>query len=242
MSFDDIEKLYPNTIINNVNEFIIPVARDVQILINIDGSNPIAWDNKGNNYKNILNQIIIDVDNDISVNSKNKLLLILQYFKDHLLGGTYGMEQCESKGDGTDVIYYDASKDNIWTKLKNKFNVDVNRKLHIYTFGTSFIFDNPKDCQKTYNAAILRGSHKKRSTQFKELVKMRGTDLQIQQEIRECPIFCDFIQDIVKDIESNNLHTIAITCRAGHHRSVACAEMLVHLYVNRKVNHLTIKN
>jgi RNase adaptor protein for sRNA GlmZ degradation len=88
---------------------------------------------------------------------------------------------------------------------------------------------------------VLRGSHKKHSTEFKELVKLRGTELQIQQEIRECPIFYEFVEDIVKDIESKNLHTIAITCRAGHHRSVACAEMFVHLYENRTVDHLTIK-
>ena len=62
---------------------------------------------------------------------------------------------------------------------------------------------------------------------------MRGTDLQIQREVRECSIFEDFISNIVSDIEKRDLHVIAIICRAGHHRSVACAEMLIHLYKNR---------
>ncbi len=138
--------------------------------------------------------------------------------------------------------YYNGLGDTIREKIKNKLNVDTKRKLHIYTYGTSFLFESPKGCQEVYNASVLRGNHKKHSSEFKELVKLRGTDLQIQHEVRECPIFYDFVKDLVEDIETRNLNTIAIICRAGHHRSVACAEMLVHLYPNRTVDHLTIKN
>ena len=229
MSLEDIEKLYPRTVFND-SYFIVPITKDVYVSINTTGENIIAWNDKGTDYEKVLEDILLNLNKDLSVNSKNKVLLILQHFRDHLLGGAYGMDQNDLSDDCTEITYYDALKDNIWTKLKNKFNVDTKRKLHIYTYGTSFLFDSPKSCQATYNAAVLRGSHKKHFAEFKELVKLRGTDLQIQQEIRECPIFYEFVEDIVKDIESKNLRIISITCRAGHHRSVACAEMLIYLY------------
>lgn len=234
MSLEQIEKLYPQSTFSN-DFFTIPVSSNVNLMIDVNGENYVAWDDKGTDYSLILDEISLKLMNE----TQNKLLLFLQYFRDHLVGGSYGMELSE---DDSQAKLYEPSGDNIWEKLRNKFNVKADRKVHIYTYGTSYMSEPPKGCQEVYNAAILRGSHKKHSQEFKALVKLRGTDPQIQQEVRECPIFYDFIEDIVKNIESKNLHTIAIICRAGHHRSVACAEMLVNLYVNRTVDHLTIKN
>jgi RNase adaptor protein for sRNA GlmZ degradation len=72
------------------------------------------------------------------------------------------------------------------------------------------------------------------------LAKLRGTNLKVQQEIRETDMFETVMQDIVEEIETHNLSYIAICCNRGHHRSVACAEMLKYLYSNAEVNHLTV--
>jgi RNase adaptor protein for sRNA GlmZ degradation len=116
--------------------------------------------------------------------------------------------------------------DDIWLYLKNKFNVKTDRKLHIITCGTQFILDVPKQCQKVFNSAILRNDNTDRkSPSFKALLKLRGTSSKIQQEVRDGKLFKNFMENVVQEIEDNNLATIGIICRAGHHRSVACAEM-----------------
>ena len=63
-----------------------------------------------------------------------------------------------------DIQTYDYEHDNFWNKLKNKYNVNTDRNLHIYTFGTVYLFDSPKNCQEIYKASILRGSHRKNSS------------------------------------------------------------------------------
>jgi hypothetical protein len=214
----------------------VHITSNVCLIIDENGENYVAWDNKGTNYSLILEEISLKL-----MKEDNRLLLFLQEFRDRLVGGEYGMEICENNDD-QQIKLYDGKSDEFWQRVKTKFNVKIDRKLHIYTYGTTYLFESPRGCQKVYNAAVLRGNHKKHSREFKALVKMRGTDLQIQQEVRECPIFCEFMENIIADIESSNFHTVAIVCRAGHHRSVACTEMLVHLYTNIIVDHLTIKN
>ena len=91
----------------------------------------------------------------------------------------------------------------------------------------------------------MRGSeiskHDKREL-YKALVKLRGTNLKVQQEIRYAELYQEFIENIIKEVELNNFIKISIVCKAGHHRSVACAEMLIHIYPNRTIQHLTIAN
>lgn len=148
------------------------------------------------------------------------------------------MECCdESK---VDIKPYDGENDVFWKKLKIKMNVNTMRRLKIVTYGTVYISEKPKICQAVYNASILRGGQDKRSLTFKMLVKSRGTDLRIQQDVRNAVLFEKFISDVIYDFETKNLDTVAIICRAGHHRSVACAEMLKYLYTNITVEHITI--
>jgi len=50
------------------------------------------------------------------------------------------------------------------------------------------------------------------------------------------------MKNIVKTVERDNCKLIGIYCRAGHHRSVACAELLKRfVYINSNIHHLTIK-
>lgn len=137
---------------------------------------------------------------------------------------------------------YDGDNDVLWNKLKEKYNVNVARDLTIVTYGTTFIFEIPKQCQVEYNVIHLRGvSHNYDKPTKKALAKLRGTDLQIQQDVRMSnEIFEKTMNDIVFEIEQKNLTCIAIVCRAGHHRSVSCAEMLKYLYKNAITQHLTI--
>ena len=135
---------------------------------------------------------------------------------------------------------YDGKTDPLWNELKEQYNVNTERKLHIVTYGTAFVHAAPKKCQFVFNAAIMRGNTVKRSPLQKKLVKLRGTNLRLQQDIRNADLFPKFINSTVKQIEKDNLNHIAIICRAGHHRSVAAAEMLMYLYPNRTVKHLTI--
>lgn len=46
---------------------------------------------------------------------------------------------------------------------------------------------------------------------------------------------------IVTTVEQEDLHFIGIFCTAGHHRSVACGELLLkHVYPKAKLIHLTL--
>jgi hypothetical protein len=127
--------------------------------------------------------------------------------------------------------------------MKTKYNVNVNRKLKILTYGTRFEpgLDLTKyKIQETFNATVLRGGQEKNNLTFKLLIKLRGDDPRIQQEVRHAVLFESFVENIILNVETRNLERISIVCRAGHHRSVSCSEMLIHLYPLIKMKHLTI--
>lgn len=232
-----IKKLYEGTKVFD-GIYVVPVIDNICVSISKDCTNFTAWDDKGKDYTERLERTIAFVTAHPHTKD-DKLLLVLQQFRDSFLGGAAGLEVSDSKDD-IPVLPYDGKSDPIWKKLQAKFNVNQDRKLKIMTYGTTFIHETPKKCQCVFNAAIIRGNITKRSALQKKLVKLRGTDYRLQQNIRNTDLFTKFIEGVVEKVEKENLYNIAIICRAGHHRSVACAEMLVHLYPNRKVDHLTI--
>lgn len=145
------------------------------------------------------------------------------------------------------ITNYVGKNDVLWQNLSTKYNIDTTKQLKIYTFGSRFagrlsetdrakLFDKFDEVIKMFDASVL---YSKDTTFDKLLYKLKGTDLAIQQSMKTTEIFDSFIEDIVKEIEDNNLDKIAIYCNAGHHRSVACAEMLKNLYLNVEVEHLT---
>ena len=241
---DNLKLSYPdmiesnNLIFININDINVMFGTDLE---NIEKYEYNAWDTKGNDYTSKLTQAICDVKK-IPHNPKDNIILILQYFKDSL-GVIAGFDTNTLSDIENDVNLspYDGKSDLIWSVMKNKYNVNIDRYLKIYTYGTTFIFDAPKDCQHIFNASILKGSAKENiGLSYKSLLKLRGTSLKVQYEVRHAVMFTQFIEEIISKIEKENLKTIAIICRAGHHRSVACAEMLIHMYQNRIVEHLTI--
>jgi len=133
---------------------------------------------------------------------------------------------------------YNGAEDPLWESLRPLI-VDPNRSLKISTWGTRFILpdvpsDQPKGVQEIFDASHLRG---KRS---KATIKLRGTDPILQKTVRDCPGFETFLRRIVTEVETKDLRHIGVICRGGHHRSVTVAELLIFLYPQRTVDHLTI--
>jgi len=224
---DIIKKTYKGT--ENYNDiYIVPVIDNVMASIKTDGSDATSWDTKGKTYTDRLVRIVLNVEAHPHT-KEDKLLLILQQFRDSFLGGAAGLEESD---DAIPIEPYNGKTDPLWNELKEQYNVNTERQLKIITYGTAFRHEAPKKCQCIFNAAIMRGNTIKRSPLQKKLVKLRGTDYRLQQDIRNAELFPKFINSTVKQIEKDDLHFVAIICRAGHHRSVASAEMLVHLYPN----------
>lgn len=217
--------------------FVVPVVEDITISIKRDGTEGSSWDTKGNDYTARLKDVIKYVEYNPHTKD-DKLLLILQHFRDTFFGGVAGLEI--TGDDSIPISPYEGSKDYVWNQLKSSYNVDTDRRLRIVTYGTAYIHEKPKKIQRVFNAAVLRGTVTKRSPLQKKLIKLRGTDYRLQQSIRDTALFVKFINQVVKEIEQDDLQRVAIICRAGHHRSVACAEMLRHLYNNVVIKHLTI--
>lgn len=130
----------------------------------------------------------------------------------------------------TELADYQAKDD----KFLKSLAVTTDRIIHIVTYGTRFIFEPPSGVQKIFDASVLNGKRNK------DIIKLRGTSLKIQQLVRDADGFVKFFTELIKSVEVENLTFIAITCKAGHHRSVACAEILRYVYPNATVEHLTM--
>ena len=236
-----IKLSFPDTTFEN-NYFTVLISKDVVLISDFDMTDIYAYNkNDAIDYTKDINNII----EKITSITDDKLLTFLQMFKDFIIGTScYGMNY--TLNDSTvDLPKYDFSSDLFWKSMMDKYNVKINRRLRIITYGTVFessIDDLPKyKIQKTYNAIVLRGGSDKSSISFKQIIKLRGTDLRIQYEIRQAVLFESFIENIISEIEQNDYVYIAIICRAGHHRSVSVAEMLKYLYLDIKCKHLTIE-
>jgi hypothetical protein len=198
-----------------------------------------AWEEKGKDETHDLQNAIDDVKRIESLTDRIiHLKNVLKYFKCRIGLDVHGFDNDVAHSSVEELIY-DASNDSLWKSIAAKYRVNVNRQLHISTYGTIFMFEPPALCQQVFDASKLRGSAK---ADRKSLIKLRGTHHIIQHEIRHAPGFHEFIEKIVRFVEENNSNNIAITCRAGHHRSVACAILIQHIYVNATVEHLTINN
>lgn len=240
--------LYPCAIITDYN-VTIDVFDDGDIIVCFDLNDlnsSCAWDKV---HKDLTDKLLLSINLiDINLDIENKLIKILKLFEKKF-SKVHGFQNI-SFSDVSIIDQfkdYDKNEDEFWEIIKTKLNVNVNRKLKIVTYGFQFYPQIDKyvlpDCnliQVTYDVRVLRTPKEKQSLDFKLLAKLRGTSLKVQQEIRETDMFEVVLQDIIKEIEEDNLSYIAICCNRGHHRSVACAEMLKYLYVNASLNHLTI--
>lgn len=263
MNSDKLLVIYPNAALND-DHIMVEIVNEVYVVLYFGEQelDSYVWSTKNipniESYTTKLISAITHV-NSIEHDNTDKQILILNNFKDSFCDipgfdlTTLNIQSSSHTGILQNELLqtykdYDGNNDNIWQKLISKFNVDVNRKLHIVTWGTAFILDKPEKCQHVFHAGTLRGSTMantqktdKEKAAFKLLLKLRGTNPKIQQEVREATLFVSFMEKLVETIENENLHTIGIVCTRGHHRSVSCAEMLKYLYINRTVEHLTIE-
>lgn len=140
-----------------------------------------------------------------------------------------------SLDDGADADAVGAAKwaDSFFSELRA---TATDRELLIYTYGRRMMKSQPRGSQRAFNACILnaRGGGV-------DLRRARGTDEVLQAIVCSSRRFEQFITTIVRIIERDDLHTVSVFCSAGHHRSVAVAELLVkHVYRHGRCRHLTI--
>lgn len=129
---------------------------------------------------------------------------------------------------------YNIQSDPFWEVLRGI--ATINRKLEIYTYGIKFKqFKNYSKTDCNFNALVITGS------KMGNLHKIRGTNPELQKRVRSGNRFEEVMLNIVKTVEEKDYHSIGIYCRAGHHRSVACGELLKKfVYTDSTVKHLTI--
>jgi len=137
--------------------------------------------------------------------------------------------------DGDEINDLDkTNKEYLYDELTK--NANINRKLMIYSYGKKHRKKPPTDCQCTFNACILNSNRA-----GLDLKKMTGLDRDIQKRIETCSYFDTFMEMLITKIEKDNLHTIAIYCSAGRHRSVSCCEILKNrIYPKSSIYHMEL--
>lgn len=125
-----------------------------------------------------------------------------------------------------------------WNELIKLINPKKNRSLLIKTYGNKFKqYRYYTGVQKKFNSLIIYSS----KPEGIDLRYARGTDPEVQASVEAGLGFWTVIEEIVTAVENGNLSCIGIYCRAGHHRSVACAELLKkNIYLKANIEHLTI--
>jgi hypothetical protein len=221
-SYGDDVKLYDGLIIMTLMINGHPVTFEISGYTTI-----LAYSNESEYFDDI-HRILLSLDTfdgNTSIVPTKVIQLFIKELKD------------ESGFD--DTIDVDDSKidETYWDFLKSKAIVD--RKIVVHTFGNKFKqYDHW--CHKVDHAfnALMINSAKPKGCNLRDA---RGTDDIIKKAVRSGSGFEYFMTSMVESIEANNYGTIGIYCKAGHHRSVACAELLKdYIYPNARVEHLTI--
>ncbi len=191
---------------------------------------------ESNDFTKIINNIIKYIPSILSPRSVPAF--IINQFIDQIIeivelssAGFDEMSDSDNDYNCKDLIQF-------WKNLQSSSN--INRNINITSFGNKYKgFESTKNSfDISFNALCVRSKMKKGMN----LSKLRGTDVEVQQIVNRGKGFCDFITHIVHKIETHNYTNIGIFCRAGHHRSVSCVELLKkHIYKKAHVNHLNLK-
>lgn len=200
-----IANAYPDTEFYDDN-FCTVLFSDIHVCIEYGDqiTNVCMWDTKGTNFTDKIEKLF-EYMKVVQYEESDKYCISLDYLK-----------WCLSRDICDEIAFsnYDGTIDKLWNFLKLKYNVNISRKLHIVTWGSVFVSKNPIKCQRVFNSGCLRGSATKKEINenkdlaYKILLKSRGTDPQVQEEVRGAVLYEKFIEDIVKEIEENNLNTI----------------------------------
>lgn len=102
------------------------------------------------------------------------------------------------------------------------------RQLTIISHKTSQSVNTQYDIKalsgrRPHNISNIDGRHKK-----------------IQESILRHSNYTNYINNIIKFIETHDLTRVSFHCKHGHHRSVACAELLGTWYPLAKIIHTNI--
>lgn len=108
-----------------------------------------------------------------------------------------------------------------WDYLRAK--ADRTRVILVETYGNKFRQYKHHRVERRFNALVI-ASNRPRGV---DLHTARGTDPAVQKAVESGRRFQEVMDNIVNTIERDGLRHIGIYCRAGHHRSVACAELLI---------------
>lgn len=172
----------------------------------------VLWDDRGTDF----GKLVADAQTE-------NLVQTLQNIRTEL----------EQEDDGYEEVAEEVESADFWEAMRKKAK---RKSLHIVTYGDKFYKNPPQGIKRTFNAKCI-GSKKPPN-----LKQKRGTDEEIQRVVRSAPKFEQFISSIIDVVEREQLDVFGIYCASGHHRSVACAELLLmHVYKDAKVTHLTIK-
>lgn len=183
------------------------------VWIMVGGDGIVMWDEHGTDYSQMVKDAWTGDRGDTLQNIRN----ILEREDDGYVEDAPAVESAD-----------------FWEAMHQK--AKLSRPLHLVTYGDKFYKSPPQGIKRTFNAKCI-GSKKPPN-----LRKLRGTDAELQRIIRSAPRFEQFISSIIDVINRESLEVVGIFCAAGHHRSVACAELLRdNVYKDAKVTHLTIK-
>jgi hypothetical protein len=207
----------------------VTVAPDVFAAVGRD-LDVTLWDTRGTDFADVLRDAEAAVPDSVESHRRPAEVLLRVQAALEPVAGFDGMN--DDAAELADLPDYDSSADALVFELRGK--VDVFRPLKITTYGTRFVFEPPAGVEAVYDVSTLRG------TRNKFTQRLRGTDAKLLFTVRSIPEFEATVRRITTEIEAKGLSHVAVICRAGHHRSVAVAEWLKHVYTAGSTEHMTI--
>ena len=185
LQLQNIYLIYPNLTTIDNNFITVNVINDIYVSFNINFDLYDSYDLKGNNYNEKIKEILEVVRLE---NTTIDIVLVLQYFvnqfKHQLVAGFDLNNNCEKMEE------YNGKTDLFWNLIRQKYNINNKRKLHIITYGEKFMHEiklKINICEAQCNATILRRNQSKQN--IKIIHKLRGTNFLIQDEIRKTEYF-----------------------------------------------------
>ena len=113
-----------------------------------------------------------------------------------------------------------AMAPNVWQQASQT------RRLLIHTFGRHMEYQPTLPPDIVFSALGLEWKQLILPDGSAMRMEGQGVHATVQAAVLACPVFQDFVKDIVVAVESRDLHEIGIYCDKGRHRSVAAAEII----------------
>jgi len=246
-----LKDIYSVAFMNEINALLetyfpqIEVSKDLLTIYMHDGNDTCEsfrgivrgptdikiFDQNGIEYRDKVEELIKESFREEIFSNNVPLYVLKTFIEDYLDCAGFGLD-----GNASDCEDMDLSKDPFWKYIKDLYKVKEDRLLQIHTFGNKYkkFASWKNDTDKSFGAFV-------ESKKPKNLRNMRGTDEGIQKTVRSGKKFELIMANIVREVEGQNMKTIGIFCRAGHHRSVACGELLKkYVYTKAKITHKTI--